>query len=295
MVMRPMSLFESLESSGEVSLESLFDGKGIRGTSSLSLDRLAFALVRGGWPASVRDDDKTALRHARSYVKTITKKNISEDGKERNSELTERIMRSIARNISTAAKNKTILDDVSGNNGDHSVSDKTYADYVDALTRLYVIEDLPAWSPYIRSRVTLMTSPKRHFTDPSIAAVLLRTSPGELMKDFKTFGLLFESLCIRDLRVYAQSIEGEVYYYRDGSDLEVDAIIHMYDGRWGAVEIKMGWSEIEKAAENLKKLRDKIDLNEMKEPSFLLILTTGGFAFRREDGIYVVPIECLKN
>jgi len=295
LVMRPMSLFESLESNGEVSLSSLFEGRDVTGESSLSLERLDFALVRGGWPASVGDDSRTAFRHARNYVRTITEEDISSDDSDKSPRTVERLMLSIARNISTPAKNKTIMDDVSGNRGEHSISYKTYANYVDALTRLFVIDDLPAWSPSIRSRVTLMTSPKHHFTDPSIAAALLRVSPDGLMQDFRTFGLLFESLCIRDLRVYAQPLDGEVYHYRDGSDLEVDAVVHLYDGRWGAIEIKMGWGDIEKAAGNLKKLRDKIDIEHMRKPSFLMVLTTGGFAFRREDGVYVVPIECLRD
>lgn len=296
LLMRPMSLFESLESNGEVSLRALFNGENIRGTSSLDLEKLAFVLVRGGWPASVRDDGPTALLHARGYVKAAVNSDVPRmDGAKKDPKLIQKLMLSLARNISTMAKKNTIMDDISGSSGEFSISDKTYSAYANALRRLFITDDLPAWNPAIRSRVILRTSAKHHFADPSIAAVLLRVSPQKLMQDFRTFGLLFESLCIRDLRVYAQSMEGEVFHYNDGSGLESDAIIHLYDGRWGAIEVKMGWGDIEKAAENLKKLRDKVDSEKMGTPSFLMVLTTGGFAFRREDGVYVVPIECLRD
>jgi predicted AAA+ superfamily ATPase len=296
LLMRPMSLFESLESSGDVSLRTIFDGGNIEGTSSLTLEKLAFALIRGGWPVSVTKDGPIALRHAREYVKDVVNYDVSRvDGVEKNPKLVLRIMQSLARNTSTMAKKKTVMEDVRGNNGDHSITDKTYSTYVNALRRLFIIDNLPAWDPAIRSRVVLRASSKHHFVDPSIAAVLLRLSPQMLMQDFKTFGLLFESLCIRDLRIYTQPMEGEVFHYHDGSDLEVDAIIHLYDGRWGAVEVKMAWDDIEKAAENLKKLRDKIDHDTMREPSFLMVLTTGGYALRRKDGVYIVPIECLRD
>jgi predicted AAA+ superfamily ATPase len=285
-----------LESDGSVSLGSLFNSEEITGTSTLSLEKLAFALVRGGWPAAVKEETPRALLHAREYVKAVENDDISKvDGVEKNPERVRRLMRSLARNVSTLAQKKTIMGDVSGNAGEEMISDKTYTTYVNALRRLFVVENLPAWSPAIRSRVILRTSDKHHFVDPSIAAVLLRVSPQKLMQDFETFGLLFESLCVRDLRTYAQAMGGEVFYYQDGSGLEADAIIHLFDGRWGAVEVKMGWGSVEKAAENLKKLRDKIDRETMGEPSFLMVLTTGGFALRREDGVYVVPIECLRD
>jgi predicted AAA+ superfamily ATPase len=296
LLMRPMTLFESLESNGEVSLRSLLKGENIKGASSLTLERLAFALVRGGWPASVREEETIALRHAREYVKAIVNTDISRvDGVERNPVRVQKLMRSLARNISTPVKKKTILNDVIWAGGEDAISDKTFTAYVNALRRLFVIETQPAWSPALRSRTALRTASKCHFVDPSLAAALLRTSPQGLMQDFKTFGLLFESLCVRDLRVYAQAMNGEVSYYRDGSGLEADAIIHLSDGRWGAVEVKMGAGDIEKAAENLKKLKDKIDSEEMGVPAFLMVLTPLGFAYRREDGVYVVPIGCLRD
>ena len=295
LVMRPMSLFESLESNGSVSLSSLFEGKDIRGTSELALEKLAFALVRGGWPASICEEETMALRHAREYVTAIVNSDVSRvDGVERNPKRVQKLMVSIARNVSTAAKKTTIINDVIDDG--ETISDKTFNSYLNALRRLFIVEELPAWSPSLRSRTALRTSPKYHFTDPSVAAVLLRASPKNLMQDFKTFGLLFESLCIRDLRVYAQTMEGEVSYYRDGSDLEADAIIQLYDGRWGAIEVKMGGQEdIDKAADNLKKLLEKIDHEKTGEPAFLMVLTATGFAYRREDGVYIVPIGCLKD
>lgn len=293
LLMRPMSLFESLESNGQVRLGSILEGKEIEGTSTLTIEGLAFALVRGGWPVSVSEEGSVALRYAREYVKAIVNHDVSRvDGVEKNPLRVRNIMHSLARNVSTMAKMSTIKNDITGND---NVSERTISSYMNALRRLFVIEDLPAWSPAIRSKIHTRTSPKRHFIDPSIAAASLQVSPQDLMNDFNTFGLLFESLCIRDLRVYAQSLEGEVYHYHDGSDLEVDAILRFYGGRWGAVEIKMSSDAEEVAAGNLKKLRDKVDSEKMGEPAFMMILTAGGFAYRREDGIYVVPIGCLRD
>jgi len=293
--MRPMTLFESLESNGSVSLNSLFDGEIIKGSSTLTIEELSFILVRGGWPASIGKDSSKALRYAQEYVKTAINFDVSQvDGVDRNPLRVQKIMLSLARNISTTAKNKTILDDII-TSGDIMVADRTLSSYLNALRRLYIVEDLPAWSPSIRSKTFLRTAPKRHFVDPSIATALLRMSPKGLMQDFKTFGLLFESLCVRDMRVYAQAMEGEVYHYRDGADLEVDAIIHLFDGRWGAIEVKMGAGDIDAAAKNLKKLKDKVDHEKMKAPSFLMVLTPTGIAYRRDDGVYVVPIGCLRN
>jgi predicted AAA+ superfamily ATPase len=190
---------------------------------------------------------------------------------------------------------KTIQSDVTRDDAGDIASDKTLASYMNALKRIFVIDDLPAWSPDMRSKTALRMSPKRHFVDPSIAAAALKVSPDSLLKDFNTFGLLFESLCIRDLRVYAQSLNGDVYHFRDKNGLEADAIIQLYDGRWGAAEIKMGLKETDKAAENLIRLRDKIDTDRMGQPSFLMIITASEYAYRRRDGVLVVPIGCLKN
>ncbi len=295
-LMRPMTLFESLESNGSVSLRSLFNGGDVSGVSSLSIEDIAFALARGGWPASIGSEKELALRHARDYVSSVVNSDISKvDDVERDPVRAGKLMRSIARNVSTMADMKTIRADIAENGTEEFASDKTAASYVKALERIFVIEDLPAWSPDMRSKTALRTSPKRHFVDPSIAAVALRVSPEGLLKDFKTFGLLFESLCIRDLRVYAQANEGEVYHFCDVSGLEADAIVHLFDGRWGAIEIKMGSREIDKAAENLIKLKNKVDLDEMREPSFLAVITATEHAYRRKDGVYVIPLGCLKD
>ena len=294
LIMRPMTLFESLESNGSVSLGSLFNGEDIKGTSSLTIEKLAFALVRGGWPASVGVKESIALRRAREYVRAVINTDISRvDGVEKNPERVRKLMRSLARNTSTMAKLTTIKSDIAA--ADETISDNTIASYMNALRRIFVIEDVLAWSPDMRSKTALRTSSKRHFVDPSIAAALLHISPKSLLTDFNTFGLLFESLCMRDLRVYAQALDGEVFHYHDKNDLEADAIVELYDGRWGAVEVKMGADEIEEAAKNLMKLKEKIDADSMGDPSFLMVITAGEYAYRRKDGVYVVPIGCLRN
>ncbi|MDR0355078.1 MAG: DUF4143 domain-containing protein [Deltaproteobacteria bacterium] len=295
MFMRTMTLFESLESGGDVSLKSLFDGSDeTEGTSSLTIERLAFALARGGWPASIGEKDSVALRMVYDYVDAVINADVSRvDGVEKNPARIRALLRSLARNISTSANLTTIRNDIAGD--EDTVSEKTIASYLNALRRIFVVEDLPAWNPALRSKTALRTSPKRHFIDPSVAAAALRATPDSLLRDFNTFGLLFESLCVRDLRVYAQAMDGEVFHYRDKSGLEADAIVHLKDGRWGAVEVKMGNREIEAAAENLKKLRDKINLDKMNEPAFLMVLTGTELAYRRADGVYIVPIGCLRD
>jgi len=295
LLMRPMSLFESGESEGSVSLSALFEGTwNGEGASTLALERLAFALCRGGWPAAVKQSEKNALRLVYDYVDAVIHADVSRvDGIEKNPARVRALMRSMARNISTMATVETIRRDVAAN--DEALSDKTISQYLNAMRRIMVVEDQPAWSPALRSKTTLRTSSKRHFVDPSIAAAVLRTQPEHLFDDFNTFGLLFESLCIRDLRVYAQAHDGDVYHYRDQSGLEADAIVSFKDGRWGAVEVKMGAKEIEKAAENLLKLKSKVNVDKMREPSFLLIVTASELAYRRTDGVCVVPIGCLRD
>jgi predicted AAA+ superfamily ATPase len=301
MLMRPMSLFESLESKGTVSLKALFDGAidGKNGysfdsLSSLSIEALAFALTRGGWPASVRHKASVALRQVYDYVDAVINIDVSRvDDVEKSPVRVRFLMRSLARNVSTTASITTIHKDIAGN--EEFISEKTISSYLNALSRIFVIEDLPAWNPAMRSRTALRTAPKRHFVDPSIATAVLRANPNTLLQDFNTFGLLFESLCVRDLRVYAQAIDGEVFHYRDKSGLEADAIVHLKDGRWGAIEVKMGAKEIETAAENLKILRTKINLDKMKEPSFFFFFTDGEIGYRRKDGVYIVPIGVLRD
>ena len=296
LTMRTMSLFEAEESTGTVSLGDLFKGgDDIIGESHLSIDRIAIILTRGGWPEAVCEkDERAALQMVYYYLDAVANQDISGvDHIARNPDRVYGLLRSISRNISTQANTATLLRDLSSN--DESLSDKTVNDYITALKKLYVIEDLPAWSPHLRSRRAIRTTAKRHFADPSIAAAALRADAGKLLSDFKTFGYLFESLCIRDLRVYADSLDGNVYHYRDQLDNEVDAIVQLRDGRWAAVEIKMGAGEIEKAAENLIKFRDSIDTDKMPAPSFLMVLTATEYAFRLNNGVFVVPLGCLKN
>jgi predicted AAA+ superfamily ATPase len=290
--MRTMSLFESGESTGEISLSSLFEGKTeVAGMVSFDIEDIAFALCRGGWPEAVcTPDKKTALAMAKNYVDELLDSDIEEmDGLKRNATWMRSIMRSYARHISTAAALTTIAVDMQG----EQPSDATVADYLDALARACVTEDLAAWNPRLRSKTAVRTSPTRHFCDPSIAATLLHASPASLLEDFNTFGLLFESLCVRDLRVYTEALGGTVFHYRDKTDLEADAVICLDDGRWAPVEVKMGESQIDTAAKHLKKLAERVDTQRENEPSFLLVLTATATAYRREDGVIVAPLAML--
>lgn len=294
-MMRPMSLYESNESNGMISLKDMFDGKkDIEGISTLSVERIAYVIARGGWPASVNRKERIALQNVYDYVDAVSNEDVSRvDGVERSPQRVRLLMRSYARNIATMASNATISNDMAA---DETISDKTIASYINALKRIYVIEDVPAWSPSLRSKTAIRTSSKRHFVDPSIAVAALRTTPERLLMDFNTFGYLFESLCVRDLRVYTQVNDGAVYHYRDKNELEADIIVELFDGRWGAIEVKLGLKEVDDAAKNLLKLKDKINTDKMQEPSFLMVLTGGEYAYRRkEDGVFVVPLGCLKD
>jgi predicted AAA+ superfamily ATPase len=288
-------MYESLESNGAVSLKDLFDGKtDIESFSSLTIEKLALALVRGGWPASVGEKESVALRRAYDYTEAIINIDISRvDGIEKSPARVRALMRSLARNIATTANMTTIRNDIASD--EDTISETTIAQYINALRRIYVVEDLPAWNPAMRSKTALRTSPKRHFTDPSIATAVLRATPESILEDFNTFGFLFESLCVRDLRVYSQALDGEVFHYRDKSGLESDAVIHLKDGRWGAIEVKLGSKEIEEAAANLLTLKQKVNIEKMKDPSFLMVLTGGELAYQRTDGVLIVPIGCLKD
>jgi predicted AAA+ superfamily ATPase len=294
-LMRTMTLFESMESSGDVSLKAMFEGEcDGDGMSTLTVEKLAAALARGGWPASVGEKESVALRRVYDYVDAVINTDVSRvDGVEKSPARVRALMRSLARNVSTQANMTTIRNDIAGD--EDTISEKTIASYLNAMRRIYVVEDLPAWNPAMRSKTALRTSPKRHFADPSIATAVLRATPDSLLGDFNTFGLLFESLCIRDLRVYAQAIGGEVFHYRDKSGLEIDAIIQLADGRWGAVEIKMGAGEIEDASQNLIRLKQVVDTGRMNEPSFLMTLTATEYAFQMKNGVWIVPLCCLKN
>jgi predicted AAA+ superfamily ATPase len=295
MVMRPMSLYESKESNGTVSLSDLFNGKHeMEGVSDVSIEQIAFVLCRGGFPASVGRPDAIALRMPVDYVESIINQDISRvDDVEKNPNRVRLLLRSLARNIATQASFQTLLKDVEAT--ETSISDKTIANYYNALRRIFVVEPLSAWSPSLRSKTAIRTSPKHYFVDPSIATAVMRMNPAAVMNDFEYFGFLFEALCARDIRVYAQHNDGEVFHYRDKSGLEADLLVQLRDGRWGAIEVKLGNKQIEEAAAHLLKLKEKIDTDKMREPSFLMVLTGGRYAYCRKDGVWVVPIGCLKH
>ncbi|SCZ78719.1 ATP-binding protein [Acidaminobacter hydrogenoformans] len=292
--MRTMSLFESLDSNGTVSLLSLFNHPDdISGINSISIERLSEVISRGGWPASIGIDPEIAEKRVQDYVDAVIQQDISRvDNVEKSPDKVRALMRSIARNISTEATLTTLKRDMEG--FDESISLPTVSSYLNALSRIFVIEDLPAWNPSLRSKTPLRTSSKRHFTDPSIAVAVMGVTSKRLLHDFNTFGYLFESLCIRDLRVYAEAIGGSLYHFRAKTGLESDAVLVLRDGRWAAIEVKMGANEFDLASENLFKFSNRIDTDKMGDPSFLMILTATEFAYKREDGVYVVPLGCLK-
>ena len=295
--MRPMSLWESGESSGSVSMGDLFDGKTLDVQKNhLELDTIAFLICRGGWPLSTFLSVDIALDQARDYFETIYKVDIHRvDTVRRNSERARLLMRSYARNVGTATSFSKISCDIKENDNAY-ISYETVSDYVDALKKLFVLEDMPAWNPNLRSKTAIQSSETRYFVDPSIATAALTIGPQDLIGDLNTFGLYFESLAVRDLRVYADALIGEVFHYRDSSGLECDAVIHLRNGKYALTEIKLGGIDnIEKAAASLKELSDKIDSDKMRAPSFLMVLTAvGEYAYQRKDGVYVVPIGCLR-
>lgn len=298
LLMRPMSLYESLDSSGEVSLKELFEApEQIDGENALDLNRLAFLICRGGWPRATDLDGEVALEQAFDYYDAVVKTDITRaDGVSRNPERVKRLMRSYARNQGAQATNTLICEDIAVNEADTFNADTVYS-YVNALKRIFVIEEMEAWNPNLRSKTAIRTANTRFFVDPSIAAAALGLGPQDLIEDLNTFGLLFETMCVRDLRVFADMLNGSVYHFRDKTGLECDAVIHLRNGSYGLIEIKLGGDRlIGEGAENLKKVRNKIDTAKMKDPAFLMVLIgVGDYAYRREDGVYVVPIGCLKD
>lgn len=296
--MRPMSLWESGESTGDVSLESLFDGHTeVEGIAKVSLEDIAFMACRGGWPLAVGMKGMTALDQAFDYVTAVETRDITAvDGVERAPARVHRLLRSLARHQGAQAPFSTLKADMDANEATE-ISTDTIASYIQALKRIFVVEDAEAWNPNLRSKTAIRTSDTRYFTDPSIATAALGLGPADLTADLATFGLMFETLCVRDLRVYAEAIYGNVYHYRDKNGLECDAVVHLRDGRYGLVEIKLGGDRlIEDGAATLKELSGLIDTTKMKTPSFLMVLTaTGDYAYRRADGVLVVPISSLKN
>lgn len=297
LTMRPMSLYESGESNGKVSLSHLFESReNIVATNSLRIDDIAFLICRGGWPFACSLQGDAALAQAFDYVDAVIKKDVSRvDGTNRNITTTRLLMRSYARNQGSQATIGTIVADMMTND-ENEIGIKTAGSYLDALRKIFVIEDSEAWNPNLRSKTAIRTANTRYFIDPSIGTAVLGLGPKDLINDLNTMGLFFETLCVRDLRIFADALDGQVFHYRDKSGLECDAVIHLRNGRYGLVEIKLGGDRlINEGASNLLALVDKINTDKMKEPSFLMVLTgTGDFAYRRKDGVYVVPIGCLK-
>ena len=297
--MRTMSLWESGDSTGDVSLGELFAADNeVDGTSNLEIRRIAFLVCRGGWPkASLKTNESAALIEAREYVESVCRNDISRvDYVQRNAELARRLMRSYSRHQGAQVSVATILADIKSNEASDT-TEATVASYINALKRIFVIEDMAAWNPNLRSKTAIRSSDTRYFTDPSIAAAALGLGPDDLLDDPNTFGLLFETMAVRDLRVYAEALDGQVYHYRDKNGLECDAIVHLRNGRYGLIEIKLGGDNlIEAGATTLKKLASKIDTEKMKSPSFMMVLTAiGEYAYRRLDGVLVVPIGCLRD
>ena len=298
LTMRPMSLYESGESNGKVSLSHLFESReNIVATNSLRIDDIAFLICRGGWPFACSLQGDAALAQAFDYVDAVIKKDVSRvDGTNRNITTTRLLMRSYARNQGSQATIGTIVADMMTND-ENEIGIKTAGSYLDALRKIFVIEDSEAWNPNLRSKTAIRTANTRYFIDPSIGTAVLGLGPKDLINDLNTMGLFFETLCVRDLRIFADALDGQVFHYRDKSGLECDAVIHLRNGRYGLVEIKLGGDRlINEGASNLLALVDKINTDKMKEPSFLMVLTgTGDFAYRRKEGVYVVPIGCLKD
>ena len=299
LTMRPMTLWESGESSGDVSVRALFaEPEKVDGESVLKMEDVAFAICRGGWPKSLnKKSQKASLRQVTEYFEAITRSDISRvDGVERDELRAKRLMRSYARLQGAMASIPTIIEDMKTNEPEN-MSDETVSSYIKALKKIFVIEDMPAWNPNLRSKTAIRTSDTRYFVDPSLAIAALGIGPDDLLNDLNTLGLFFETLCVRDLRVYAEANDGDVFHYRDKSGLECDTVMHLRNGSYGLIEIKLGGDTlIAEGAANLNNLAEKIDTTRMKKPSFKMVLTAvGQYAYMRTDGVMVVPIGCLKD
>lgn len=298
LTMRPMSLWESGESNGKVSLLRLFAGqRDVAIAPDHSLSDLSFMVCRGGWPSSLNMKRTAALRQAQNYVNAVCESDISRvDNTVRDATFARRLLRSYARHQGAQVPISTIYADLASSK-EGSMSEETISSYIMALKKIFVVEDMPAWSPNLRSKTAIRTSETRYFVDPSVATAALGMGPKDLENDLNTFGLMFETMAVRDLRVYAEALDGNVFHYRDKNGLECDAVIHLHNGSYGLVEIKLGGSKLEEEGANtLKELAKKIDTTRMKEPSFLMVLTgLGSYAYQRKDGVMVVPIGCLKN
>ncbi len=304
LIMYPMSLYESLESNGSVSLRELFNNPNamVNGCkSNLSIPDLIYAACRGGWPSSIRKKSKeSALLVARSYFEGLCREDVSNvDGIKRNETLTRLLLRSYARNISTLATNTSILRDIRAN---HEISDTTYYDYIKVLKKLYVIQDIEAWCPAIRSKSAIQSTDKKEFVDPSLVVAAMGLEPSYFNLDLKTFGFIFETLCIRDLKIYSNALGGSLSYYHDRYGLEADAVLHLRDGRYALIEFKLGSNEIEDCAKHLLEIESLITAYNREEnqcplrmPDLKIIITGTEYGYKRDDGVLVIPIGCLKN
>ena len=298
LMMRPMSLYESGESTGEVSLSRLFEGNGeVDGESKLDLDRIAFLICRGGWPRAIDMRDKIALNQAIDYYDAVVHSDINRvDNAQKDPERVKRLMRSLARNQGQQIANTAIAADIAANE-EATINQETVASYIAALKKIFVVEDMPAWNPNLRSKSAIRTSDTRYYVDASIAAAALGIGPSDLINDLNSMGFLFETMCIRDLRVFAEALGGSVYHFRNKAGLECDTVVHLRNGSYGLIEIKLGGEKlIKEGVETLTTLARSIDTTKMKAPAFRMILTaTDRYAYRREDGICIVPIGCLRD
>lgn len=296
--MRPMSLYESGESTGTISLKDLFEGKSINvQQNDLNVEDIAFLTCRGGWPWATIISKKVALDQAFDYVDSVIQRDIQRiDKVKRSAERAKLLLRSYARNISQQVSYSTIRKDMLSNDAS-TLDEDTVADYIKALKKLFVIEDLAAWNPNIRSKAAIRTSDTRHFVDPSIGTAILGLGPKDLINDLKSFGFFFEDMVVRDLRVYAEALDGELYHYRDSSGLECDTVLHRRNGSYALMEVKLGGEQnIEDGAKSMLSLAENIDTDKMPAPSFMAVIVgVGQYAYQRKDGVYVIPIGCLKD
>lgn len=295
LTLRPMSLYETGTSSGEISLQNLFSKTSVDYKKcNVTVEDYAKWIIKGGWPDGLEDSEQQSIRRMQSYLDALIKEDINKvSSKKYNENRTRKILESLARYTASEASNQKILNDLSVI--ETSTAENTLLDYLDVLNKLYIIEDLKAWNPNLRSKTVIRSTPARFFIDPSIGSSVLKLTSSRLLKDFETFGLFFEALVIRDLRIYAEVLGGEIFRYKDKSGLEIDAIIQIDNGRWGAVQVKMGSHLFDEAADKLKKFADKIDLSRMEAPSFLAIISATEYTYQREDGVYVIPLGMLKD
>lgn len=295
LLMRPMSLYESKESNGSVSLNDIINNKNISGVSTLDFNSLINAMIRGGWPETLNIDSDNKYKIPKEYIKSLLSEEIKTiDGTERNTQKMNAVLKSISRNISTNASKATILNDVKSE-FNNEISRPTLDDYLNTLEKLYILEYIPATNLNLRSKIPLRVSPKIELVDPSLVIASLNLKRDDLIRDLNFTGFIFENMCIRDLKIYADAIDARLSYYRDKNDFEVDCILETSDGKWGAIEIKLGAGEIPTAVDNLIKFKDKVDTKKYGEPAFLMVLTGSEYSYKRDDGIYVVSIGNLKN